>query len=66
MQLREKLAESTRQKLLDQARSFELSKCSGLRKDQLIDKIVTCFCSEEMFHQKVKCTQDEMVEMNMK
>ncbi len=49
MQLREKLEERTRQELLDQARSFELRGCSGLRKDQLIEKIVTCFCSEEMY-----------------
>lgn len=36
------LAESSRQELLDQARSFELRKCSGLRKDKLIDRIVAC------------------------
>ncbi|MDD3138957.1 MAG: SEC-C metal-binding domain-containing protein [Lachnospiraceae bacterium] len=66
MQLREKLAESTRQELLDQARSFELSKCSGLRKDQLIDRIVTCFCSEEMVRSRLACLTKEQMELYRK
>ena len=63
MQLREKLAESTRQELLDQARSFELSKCSGLKKDQLIDRIMTCFCSEEMVRSRLACLTKEQMDL---
>ena len=48
MLLREHLAEYTREQLLDQARSFELKKFSGLRKAALIDRIMECFCTEEM------------------
>lgn len=66
MQLREKSAESTRQELLDQARSFELSKCSGLRKDQLIDRIVTCFCSEEMVRSRLVCLIKEQMDVYRK
>ena len=66
MQLREKLAESTRQELLDQARSFELSKCSGLRKDQLIDRIATYFCSEEMVRSRLACLTKEQMDLYRK
>ena len=48
MLLRDHLAEYTREQLLDQARSFELKKFSGLRKAALIDRIMECFCTEEM------------------
>ena len=66
MQLRERLAESTRQELLDQARSFELSKCSGLKKDQLIDRIMTCFCSEEMVRSRLACLTKEQMDLYRK
>ena len=39
MLLREHLEEYTKEQLLDQARSFELKKCSGLRKATLIERI---------------------------
>ena len=48
MLLREYLTEYTKEELLDQARSFEIRKCSGLRKADLIDRIVDNFCTEEM------------------
>lgn len=66
MQLRERLAESTRQELLDQARSFELSKCAGLKKDQLIDRIMTCFCSEEMVRSRLACLTKEQMDLYRK
>ncbi len=66
MLLKEKLAESTRQELLDQARSFELSKCSGLKKDQLIKRIVTCFCSEEMVRSRLACLTKEQMDLYRK
>ena len=40
MLLREYLEDHTRDELLDYARSIELKKCSGLRKAELIEKIV--------------------------
>ena len=48
MLLREYLTEYTKEELLDQARSYEIRKCSGLRKADLIDRIVDNFCTEEM------------------
>ncbi|RGG06155.1 hypothetical protein DWY78_14590 [Ruminococcus sp. AF27-12AA] len=39
MLLREYLTEYTKEELLDHARSFEIRKCSGLRKADLIDRI---------------------------
>lgn len=66
MRLREKLAESTKQELLDQARSFELRGCSGLRKDQLTDRIVTCFCAEEMVRSRLACLTKEQMDLYRK
>ncbi|MDA3845407.1 MAG: SEC-C metal-binding domain-containing protein [Vallitaleaceae bacterium] len=61
MQLKEKLAESTKQELLELARSFELRRCSGLKKDLLIDRIATYFCSEEIVRSRLAClTKEEM------
>ena len=45
MLLREYLTEYTKEELLDQARSFEIKKCSGLRKADLINRIVDTFCA---------------------
>lgn len=62
MLLREYLEEYTREQLLDQARRFELRKCSGLRKAALIDRIVGCFCTEEMLRTRLTClTKEQMV-----
>lgn len=46
MFLREYLTKYTKEELLDQARSFEIKKCSGLRKADLIDRIVDTFCAD--------------------
>lgn len=62
MLLREHLEEYTREQLLDQARNFELSKCSRLRKAALIDRILECFCTEEMLRSRLTClTKEQMV-----
>lgn len=66
MQLREKLSERTKKELLNHARSFELQGCSGLRKEQLIDKIVTCFCSEEMVRSRFACLTKEQMNLYRK
>ena len=47
MFLREYLTKYTKEELLDQARSFEIRKCSGLRKADLIDRIVDNFWFEK-------------------
>ena len=54
MLLREYLTEYTKEELLDQARSFEIRKCSGLRKADLIDRIVDNFCTEEMLRSRLE------------
>lgn len=61
MLLREHLEEFTRDQLLDQARSFELKKCSGLRKSALIDRIVECFCTEKMLRSRLACLTNEQM-----
>ena len=61
MLLREYLEEYTKEELLDQARSFELRKCSGLRKSALIDRIVECFCEEEMLRSRLACLTKEQL-----
>lgn len=63
MLLREHLEEYTREQLLDQARSFELRKCSGLRKAALIDRIMECFCTEEMFRSRLSCLTKEQMSL---
>lgn len=66
MLLRDYLTKYTKQELLDQARSFELRKCSGLRKAQLIDKIVMNFCSEEMVRSRLACLTKEQMDLYRK
>lgn len=61
MLLREYLEEHTRDELLDYARSIELKKCTGLRKAELIERIVTDFCTEHMLRSRLSClTKEEM------
>lgn len=61
MLLREHLEEYTREQLLDQARNFELNKCSRLRKAALIDRILECFCTEEMLRSRLTCLTKEQM-----
>lgn len=61
MLLREHLEEQTREQLLNQARSFELTKCSGLRKSALIDRIIECYCTEEMLRGRLVCLTKEQM-----
>ena len=62
MLLREHLEEYTKEQLLDQARSFELRKCSGLRKAALIERILECFCAEDMLRNRLAClTKEQMI-----
>ena len=61
MLLREHLEEYTKEELLDQARSFELKKCSRLRKAALIDRILECFCTEEMLRSRLTCLTREQI-----
>ena len=61
MLLREHLEEYTREQLLEQARSFELTKCSGLRKAALIDRIIECFCTEERLRTRLTCLTNEQI-----
>lgn len=61
MLLREHLEDYTKEQLLDQARSLELKKCSGLRKAALIDRIVECFCTEEMLRNRLACLTEEQM-----
>ena len=61
MLLKEHLEEYTKDQLLEQARSFEIKKCSGLRKAALIDRIMECFCTEEVLRSRMSClTKEEM------
>lgn len=61
MLLREHLEEYTRVQLLEYARSFELKRCTGLRKAMLIDKIIECFCTEEMIRSRLVCLTKEQM-----
>ena len=62
MLLREHLEEYTKEQLLEQARSFELRKCSGLRKAALIERILECFCAEDMLRSRLAClTKEQMI-----
>ena len=63
MLLREYLTEYTKEELLDQARSFEIRKCSGLRKADLIDRIVDNFCTEEMLRSRLACLTKEQMDL---
>lgn len=63
MLLREYLTEYTKKELLDQARSFEIRKCSGLRKADLIDRIVDNFCTEEMLRSRLACLTKEQMDL---
>lgn len=61
MLLREHLEKYTREQLLDQARSLELKKCSGLRKAALIERILECFLSEEILRNRLTCLTKEQM-----
>lgn len=61
MLLREHLEEYTKEQLLEQARSFELRKCSGLRKAALIERILECFCAENMLRSRLACLTKEQM-----
>ena len=63
MFLREYLTKYTKEELLDQARSFEIKKCSGLRKADLIDRIVDTFCAEEMLRSRLACLTKEQMDL---
>lgn len=63
MFLREYLTKYTKEELLDQARSFEIKKCSGLRKADLIDRIVDTFCAEEMLRSRLACLAKEQMDL---
>ena len=63
MLLREHLEEYTKEQLLDQARSFELRKCSGLRKAALIERVFECFCTENMFRSRLACLTKEQMSL---
>ena len=45
------------------ARSFEIKKCSGLRKADLIDRIVDTFCTEEMLRSRLACLTKEQMDL---
>ena len=63
MLLREYLTTYTREELLEHARSFEIRKCSKLRKADLIDRIVDTFCAEEMLKSRLACLTKEQMEL---
>ena len=63
MFLREYLTKYTKEELLDQARSFEIKKCSGLRKADLINRIVDTFCAEEMLRSRLACLIKEQMDL---
>ena len=63
MFLREYLTKYTKEELLDQARSFEIKKCSGLRKADLINRIVDTFCAEEMLRSRLACLPNEQMDL---
>ena len=63
MFLREYLTKYTKEELLDQARSFEIKKCSGLRKADLIDRIVDTFCADEMLRSRLACLTKEQMDL---
>lgn len=63
MLLREHLEKYTKEQLLDQARCFEMKKCSGLRKAALIERITECFCTEEMLRSRLVCLTKEQMNL---
>lgn len=63
MLLSEYLEHYTREELLDQARRFELRKCSKLRKAALTDRIVECFCTEDMLRSRLTCLTKEQMSL---
>lgn len=63
MFLKEYLTKYTKEELLDQARSFEIKKCLGLRKADLIDRIVDTFCAEEMLRSRLACLTKEQMDL---
>lgn len=63
MLLREHIEEYTREELLDMARRFELRKCSRLRKAELVDRILECFCTEEILRSRMTCLTKEQLSL---
>lgn len=63
MRLKERLADYTKEELLEQARSFEIRKCSGLRKAELIDRIAESFCTADMLRNRLSCLTKEQMQL---
>lgn len=61
MLLKEHLQDCTKDVLLESARDFELKNYSKLRKAELIDRLVECFCAEKMLRSRVACLTDEQI-----
>ena len=61
MLLREYLKEWTKEDLLNEARSYELKKCSRLKKEELIDRIAEYFGTEETLRTRLSCLTKEQM-----
>lgn len=63
MLLKEHLETYTKEQLITEAKSFELKRISGLRKAELIERIVECFCAKDMLRKRLVCLTKEEIEL---
>ncbi len=62
MLLREYLDGFTKQQLLEQAKILELKKYSGLKKSELVQKILESYCTEKVIRERLSClTKEQMI-----
>ncbi len=63
MLLKEHLTQFSKKELLDLARGVEIRRYSGLRKAELIDRIVESLCSEELMRTSFVCLTKEELDL---
>lgn len=63
MLLRKHLEQYSREQLLDQAKSFGIRRCFRFQKAALIDRILGCFCTEEMLRSRITCLTKEQMSL---
>ncbi|MDO4439434.1 MAG: SEC-C metal-binding domain-containing protein [Eubacteriales bacterium] len=63
MLLRDYLEEYTKEQLLNHARTFELKRCSGLRKAELIERIIEYLCAHEILRGRLACLTKEQMNL---
>ena len=59
MLLKDSLQNCTREDLIGHAKRFHIKKYSKMKKDELVDQIVSYFCRKEVIKNRITCLTEE-------